>query len=204
MGWPMTDTFDAGIDPGGLRDRNEIKILICYLLKTVDKPLSFDSLNEILQKDGLVNYFEFAQCMHELLLTGHIDLAGQDDYYKCTKLGAGTAAMFERRLPLSVREKSVRSAIRLLARIKREAENRVTVSEKPGGGYDVTCTVLDGGDSLLSVGLLVPGRAQAEAVRRRFLEDPELLYKGVIALLTGDIQTVGGLLQEKDPNEKAP
>lgn len=195
------EAFDAGVEPGGLRDKNEVKILICYLLKAVNKPLSFDHLNEILQRDGLVNYFEFAQAVKELLETGHIDLVENPDgpLYKVTKLGAGTAGLFERSLPFSVREKAVRTAVRLLAQLKREAENRVTITEEPSGGFRVACEILDNNDALMTVSLLVPAKEQAQAVKNEFLKDPETVYKGMLALLTGDpaaLRTLPGM--EKD------
>ena len=34
------DAFDEGIEPGGLRSRNEIKVLVCYLLKSIEQPIS--------------------------------------------------------------------------------------------------------------------------------------------------------------------
>jgi hypothetical protein len=183
-----SDGFNEGVAPGGLSDSNDIKILICYLLKSVGRPLSFDNLNEILQHDGLCNYFGFASALHELLVSGHIDLIKQDgvEFYKPTSLGAATASLFERRLPLSVREKAVNAAVRLLARIKRDSENRVEIAENASGGFNVTCSVLDMGDSLMSVKLLVADRAQAESVKRQFQTNPGTVYKGVLALMTGD------------------
>lgn len=185
------EAMDAGIEPGGLRDVNEIKILICYLLKNSSRPLSFDNLNEILQQDGLVNYFEFGQSLHELLLSGHVDLSSESgqELYRITRLGAGTADMFERRLPRSVREKAERASVRLLARLKIESENKVLIT-RDESGWRVECRVLDGADELLNIRLLVPSPGQAEAVRRQFLEDPAAVYRGAIALLTGDPETV--------------
>ncbi|MDR3552180.1 MAG: DUF4364 family protein [Clostridia bacterium] len=182
------DGFDAGVEPGGLRDKNEVKILICYLLKNVGRPLTFENLNEILRQDGLVNYFEFAQAVKEMLETGHIDLIEQGgaQAYKVTKLGAGTAGLFERRLPLSVREKAVRSGVRLLAKIQREAENRAEIIEEESGGFSVRCRILDNGDELMGITLLVPALDQARAVQKEFQQNPEAVYKGVLALLTGN------------------
>ena len=34
--------------------------------------------------------------------------------------------------------------------------------------------------------ILMPGREECEAIRRRFLEDPAAVYRGVFTLLTGD------------------
>lgn len=195
----LSDGFDEGVAPGGLKDPDDIKILICYLLKSVDRPLSFENLNEILQHDGLCNYFGFANALHELLVSGHIDLVREngEDLYKTTSLGSATAELFERRIPVSVREKAVNAAVMLLSRIKRESENRVEIAENPSGGYDVTCSVLDMGDTLMSVKLLVADRAQAESVKRRFQSNPDVVYRGVVALLTGDVSAAAKLIDPK-------
>ena len=86
-------------------------------------------------------------------------------------------------LPYSVREKAVNTALRLLARRRREAENKVTIT-RAGQGMSVCCTVLDGQDTLLSISLWVPDLAQAEAVKRRFLKDPSAVYRAAVALMT--------------------
>jgi hypothetical protein len=192
----MRDTFGEGVSPGGLTDADEIKILICYLLKSIARPLSFDNLNMILQHDGLCNYFEFAGALRELLISGHVDLIKQDreELYKTTPLGKETAAMFERRLPASIREKAVNTAIRLLAQIKRESENRIEIAENPSGGFYVTCSVLDRDEALMTVKLLVGDRAQAQAAGRRFQQNPEIVYKGMLALMTGDTAVVAELI----------
>lgn len=192
----LKDGFDEGVAPGGLKDADDIKILICYLLKSVGRPLSFSNLNDILQHDGLCNYFEFANALHELLVTGHIDIEKVDgeDRYKPTSLGISTAALFERRLPKSVRDKAVNAAMKLLAKIKRDAENKVEIAEVPSGGYEVTCTVYDMGDTLASVKLYVTDMAQAQSVKTRFQQSPETIYKGVLALLTGDKSTFKELI----------
>ena len=195
--------LDAGIEPGGLRDVNEIKILICYLLKNSGRPLTFDDLNEIVQQDGLVNYFEFANSLNELLLSGHIDLAesGGAEYYRVTRLGEATAATFERRLPLAVREKAVKAAVRLLERQRVEAENKVVITPS-GSGYTVECRVLDGSDELLAVRLLVPELAQAKAVEKQFLSDPGIVYRGTLALLSG-VSPGGKSGSEKPDSDKS-
>ena len=66
------NAFVGGIEPGGLTNDFEVKILICFLLKKIEQPLSFDQINEILQKTGFVNYFEFIGAISELQKTEHI------------------------------------------------------------------------------------------------------------------------------------
>lgn len=191
------DGFIEGVEPGGLKDIGEIKVLICYLLKSVGKPLSFKSLNEIVQHDGLCNYFAFASALHELLVSGHVDIVkdGDTELYKNTSLGDETAELFERRLPASVREKAIGTAVKLLAKIKRESENRVEIEENPSGGYNVICNSYDMGDTLMSIKLLVVDKEQADLIKKQFQSAPEIVYKGVLALMTGDTKTAAELIK---------
>ena len=66
------DAFDAGIELGGLRSRDDIRLLICYLLKSIDAPMTRQMLNDSMQEDGLANFFEVGQAIEELLKTGNI------------------------------------------------------------------------------------------------------------------------------------
>ncbi len=38
------DAFTGGVAPGGLRSKSDIRILICYMLKSVNAPLSGDDI----------------------------------------------------------------------------------------------------------------------------------------------------------------
>ena len=73
------DAFDAGIELGGLRNREEIRLLICYLLKTIDKPLEKSQLNDAVLENGLANYFEVNQALTELLSNASIDTVIEND-----------------------------------------------------------------------------------------------------------------------------
>ena len=64
------DAFDAGIELGGLRNRDDIRLLVCYLLKSIDAPMTRQMLNDAMQEDGLANFFEVGQAIEELLAEG--------------------------------------------------------------------------------------------------------------------------------------
>ncbi len=185
---------------GGLQDKTDIKILICYLLSSVGKPMQFSQLCDVLQQDGLVNYFDLTSAYGELQESGHIRSEG--GAVQVTALGEEAGSSFARKLPLSVREKAVGTAVRLLARAERDAENPCEIEAAPGGGYHVTCRILDDGATLLSVTVWVADESQAACIREQFRRDPTLCYTGMLALLTGDLATVGGaLLSSAAPEE---
>ena len=65
---------------------------------------------------------------------------------------------------------------------------------KEEDGYIVDLTITDIGSDLLKMSLFMPTEQEAKQVQQHFLSDPLLTYKGVLALLTGDLQTVGELI----------
>ena len=65
----MASTFLKNDEPGSLSDIYEIKILICYLLSCIEKPLSKEQVNYVFQFNSIVNYFSFCQALKELIDT---------------------------------------------------------------------------------------------------------------------------------------
>ena len=123
------DAFDAGIELGGLRNRDDIRLLVCYLLKSVDSPMTRQMLNEAMQEDGLANYFEVGQAIEELLKTANItaDILGDDEVISVTQKGREAAEMLQTSLPRTVRERAVNSAIRLITKARVERENKIEI-----------------------------------------------------------------------------
>lgn len=190
------NAFTAGVEPGGLNKTHEIKILVCYLLTNIGQHMTLPQINEALLKRGLVNYFELADAMSDLLESGHLtirDVINDNDLYEVTPLGIQTAKEFGNSLPLSIREKALRSATALLARQKNERENVVTI-DKVQDGYVVNMIISDIGSDLMNLSLFMPTEVEAEVIKRRFNTDPLLVYKGILALMTGDMKTVGELI----------
>ena len=148
-------------------------------------------MNEVFQTYGFVNYFDYTTALSDLIASGHIlvktDEAGEE-FFVPTESGLSSADALERTLPLSIREKAVTTAIRLLTKVKRESKNKVEI-EKVSDGYQVTCRVLDVGTDLMRVSLFVPDKLEANQVKENFLNDPELFYRGLISLFTGDFHT---------------
>ena len=66
------DALTAGVKPGGLRSKQDIKLLICYLLSSIPQGLSKTDLINVLQDNNLANYFEVASAFDELLKQGNL------------------------------------------------------------------------------------------------------------------------------------
>lgn len=181
----MADTFAAGVEPGGLKTAQEIKILICYMLSTVNCPMVRDDVTDIIVGAGMANYFDTEDAMEELLRLQHL-VEGDDRLIATTATGHQIGEMLYVRVPYTLRERSVKAAMQLLKRREIEQDNTVDIRKLDDGGYEVTCTVMDQGTPLMAVTMRVADRWQAEQIKEHFLADPSLLYKGTLAVLTGD------------------
>ena len=193
----LYEGFRAGVEPGGLTTDYEIKILICHVLKHIERPMPVSALIELFVGEGIGNYFEAASAAAALVKSGHIAIGGceGEKCYTLTDLGESAAGTFEKTLPLSVREKAVDAANRYFIRRERRAHNKAEV-QKADDGYLLTLPITDVGSDLLKLTILLPDEETCGRIRERFLDDPIVVYKGVVASLTGSFENVGALLDD--------
>lgn len=190
------DTFDEGITPGGIRSKNEIRILICYLLNSVNEPLDKEVIVSSIQKQGLANYFETTSCISDLELHGNIICTDKEkESFSLTENGKMIASSLETVLPFSVKEKAYLCATQLLSQRKTETNNNCEI-KKAENGYVVVCSISDGTIDLLNFSLFAPSLEQAEIIKKNFYEKPSAIYKTMLALVTKDKETVGEALED--------
>lgn len=182
----MASAFSAGVEPGGLRSAEEIKLLICYLLNSLRDPVPRQQLLEIIYGNGMANFFDTGAAADELIRQGHIHETG-DGMLRVAESGREIAETLSRNLPFTLRERSVQTALQLLARIRTEKDSSVTV-EQQSDGFMVTCCLKEGEKNLLSLSLSTTDALQAAAVKENFLNDPTLLYRATLAVLNGQIE----------------
>lgn len=176
------DALVAGVEPGGINNAQQVRMLVAYVLSALPEPIDRRLLAELLQYEGLANLFEVSGAIDELLGKGSLSV---DEAGRLILSPQGRTAVdeWEFILPYSVREKAVRAATLALTRLKNERENEVEIRDEERG-CRVICRVLDGKLTLMEVGLWVPDRAQAEQVKERFLNDPLTCYRTTVELLT--------------------
>lgn len=191
----LFDTFDEGIEPGGLREKDQIKILICYILKNTHSPLSTENIIEVLQKNGLANYFESVDALSDLIKNGNVVLDKEDKpYYTVSDSGKTISRQLESELPQSVKDRAMGAVLMLLEQEKTEKENTVSI-KKTEKGYQVNCAVSDGQMDLFTFSLYVPEHTQAKAIKRNFHKNPEFIYQVMIAVLTGNKEFAADVLE---------
>ncbi len=173
-----------------LREKNDIKIFILFLLRNINYPLNFATINDIVVQDGVVNYFDFAECFAELLETGNIEEMRHSErecMYRITEQGIHVADNLQSGILPQIREKSLQSALRLISFRQRGA--KLVCDSRPlgDGTYLLTCGITEPGVDPLKIELRVNDYIQAEKMKYNFQDRPEVIYRGVLALLTGEV-----------------
>lgn len=189
------NAFTGGVEPGGLWTQNDIRILLCYILDSVKEPLSGEILSQIVQKKGLANYFDVCDSLAALARQGN--LVEKDGLYTITKTGKEIASALDATLPVSVRDKALEAAVRLMAEAKAQRENRVEIEEIENG-FRVTCHISGGEMELMAISLYAPDRAQADLVKRSFYRDPQGIYALLLSSLTGDAEYAKAFLEKQE------
>ena len=153
------DAFTQGTTLGGLRNQNDIKILLCYILKSLGMPLSRSALTEILQTAQLVNFFEISNAL--------------------SADGFSVAEKLDTELPLLVRDAAVKAAVGVVAREKMKGSVETEV-QKLSKGYNVILSIKDADTIMMQTVLYASDSLQAQTIEESFLNNPEKLYLSII------------------------
>ena len=86
-------------------------------------------------------------------------------------------------MPKSIREKAVKSALKILTRDRIKKESKIDI-EKLEHGYHVTFTILDVETELLKITLYVADERQIEIVKENFFDNAVGIYSNIISSLT--------------------
>ena len=173
----------------GMQNKTDIKVFILFLLDALSYPLDEAHLHEIVMENGYVGSFDFSECFSELKELGHILEIEEDGVrqYLISDTGRLVAAELQGDILESIREKSLQSAKGLLSLYKRGAVASAEVRERDSHGYEVVCKIADGEGTLLSLTLSSPSKAAAERMQSNFEKKPEETYRGILSVLTGEI-----------------
>ena len=176
----FSDAITAGVNPGGLQSRTEIRVLICYILSNSREPLPLERVKERLHFDGIANYFETAYAISDLEESGNITVSENADGKKLYVANEETKSIAEAlgtSVPFSVRERSMDIVKEIISRRKNERENKVLIENTESGMY-ITCSIMDNDFELASIKLLIPDEDTGKAIKENFLKNPvELLAK---------------------------
>lgn len=168
---------------GFISDKLEIKFLILYIASRLVEPVPFEVLQDLAMCDAGVDYFGFSECLADLVRTEH--LTAEDGLYAITEKGRRNSGICESSLPYSVRMQAEQKLAQCNEQLKRRALVGAVIQPREQGGYEVTLSLSDELDELMTLRLLVTRQDMALDLQKRFRENAETLYSQILADLYG-------------------
>ena len=171
--------------PGFIRDKLEIKFLILYIAARVIEPVPFDTILDLTLCDDAIDYFDFSECLADLVRTNHLTVSG-DGLYAITEKGRRNSEICASSLPYSVRLRCDRNLTEWNRKLRRKSQVRTEVEKRPNGTYTVKLSLDDDLGSVMDLRLMVVREVMGKALAERFRQNPEKMYNEMIHVLLDD------------------
>lgn len=177
---PKKEVGDVGI--AFIQDKLEIKFLILYIAARLTEPVDGAALQDMTMCDDGIDYFDYAECLNDLVRTEHLRVT-EDGRYVITDKGRKNSNICESSLPYSVRQLSDRHIAAYNKEALRRQQVQSHVTQRENGTYTVTLKLRDDVDSLMELELMVADKESGQALAERFQREPEKVYGQIIGLL---------------------
>jgi len=163
---------------GFIHEKIEIKILILFILRRLAEPVTFDVLTELTMCDDGIGYFDFTECVAELIRTGHLRF--NDNKYSLTEKGERNGEATEYSLPFSVRVNAENETAEMRIRQSRNSLITSCHTVNSDGAYTVLLSLSDGVGEIISMKLFSANKKQALALEKGFRNNAESIYNALI------------------------
>ena len=118
-----------------------------------------------------------------------IDENGEEKY-KVTDNGAIVASELKSDILSSILDKSLAAALRYLDFKKRGVVIKFDIEKTDDGKYRIDTGFFENGECMFSQMIIVDSLDRAKRMKENFYERPEALYRGVLALLSGNVNYI--------------
>ena len=131
--------------------------------------------------DDGISYFDYAECLDELVGTAHILSDGHT--YTLTEKGKRNGDITENGIPFSVRVKAEKSTADLRMVMSRQSMISAAHSIRRKGGYTVDLALADGISDVIALRLYAASEPQAVALEDGFKKNAESIYGKILGLI---------------------
>ena len=147
--------------------------------------IPFEVVLDLTLCDDAIDYFDFSECLNDLVKTGHLTLS-EEGLYAITEKGLKNSQICESSLPYSVRLRCDRNLAECNRRLRRKNQVQSSYQKRENGTYTVRFFLSDDMGSIMDLQLMATREDMARALRERFLKDPEKIYGQIMQLLLRD------------------
>lgn len=160
----------------------ENKLLMLYVLKAINEPISNTQLTEIILENNFINYFTFQQYLSELEEAKFVEYhkANDKNLLILTKHGETVLSLFKSRLSntkIATIDQYIKNEIES---IKKELTIHADYTLGDNDSFIVDLKAIENQSLLMELKLSVPSKNQAIAICNKWKANPSDIYNTII------------------------
>lgn len=168
---------------------NNVKIFVLYLMRNINYPLNYATINDIVRQTDYIMFLDFAVAFYEMLDGDLIKEDGKGEegepLYSVTEKGSIVAEQLHSDILPSILEHSLSAALRYLDFRRRNIKISTDVQPLDDKTFDVILTITEQDKVIMNTKVNVDSEYRAQQMRENFRSRPEVIFRGTIALLSG-------------------
>lgn len=168
----------------------DIHAYVCFLLLELGD-LTEEQLSDIITECEAVNYYEYLESLSMITEKELVSVTADEKkgtIYHLLANGIVMAQQFYKRIPLSVREKSLEYGRKVLETAELERSVKCRIERLRDGKCYLTVQFMNemGGPDLMNIKIFAPDLEQAKKMRERFLEKPSDIVAKIMNMFIKD------------------
>ena len=172
------------LEGGRLYEKEEVKILILYILSKLNRAIPTRAMVDMFLNSEIVEYFTLKEAIDELIESGHVVADTEEGVTVLTRRGYAAVNELAPRLPLWARERALKGAMELLSKLDRRSGTHVRTYEKDGQ-YVAECRLSDGEELLFQLDIALPSQEFAFSTGENFKDNATEIYRYLLQKLSG-------------------
>ena len=167
-----------------LKDKEDIKILICYIFTKLEIRLTKDMIIYCLQNSGIANFFNINGAFSELLENEILKIDSKN-VISMSEKGFLIYESLGESLSQNIKDRAINAILDYVKMLKNISENNVLI-EKLDPGYSIKCSISGGNFDLMSLSVFAPDIESAITIKKNFYKNLEDIYSTVLSKLIVD------------------
>lgn len=163
------------------------KLMIMYMLKKVNFPLTNSQMSEFFLEKGYTNYFTFQKVLNELVEANllHMETVGTRTRFELTSEGEETLGFFGGKISDTIRQELDEFIRDNKFKLRNEVAIEADYYKSTNMDYIAHMLVREGKATLIELNLSLASEEQAQVVCERWQKENQKIYEFVVQQLMG-------------------
>ena len=165
-----------------LTDPGDIKLYILCIMQKIGYPLAYSDINDLALYEGVISNMDFIKAF-DALEKDNLVKADESGLFAVTEDGKFIAKTLKSEISGYIHDRSLRAALNNIS--FRDVKKKIEIKELEDGTYKVDMTLIRKKTELLHIQMTFDTMYQAQKAAGAFNDDPELIYRRLVSLLSG-------------------